>query len=75
VSYDSPGGDQFLVDETNPLARATTFDKFWDGYGRLGIKTVWLDAAEPEVRASWEIGYGVGRGKTRTYGKCANGKT
>ena len=41
-------GDQYLVDETNPEVRAAVFDKFWQGYGHLGIKTVWIDAAEPE---------------------------
>lgn len=41
-------GDQFLVDETNPAARAAAFQGFWDGYGKYGIKTVWIDAAEPE---------------------------
>lgn len=53
VSYDNPGGDQYLVDETNPNARAAVFDAFMAGYGNLGIKTVWMDAAEPEVRASF----------------------
>jgi alpha-D-xyloside xylohydrolase len=46
TSYD--GGDQYLVDETNPDARAAVFDGFWEGYGVYGIKTVWIDAAEPE---------------------------
>ena len=41
-------GDQYLIDETNPVVRQNTFDKFWEGYGHLGIKTVWIDAAEPE---------------------------
>ena len=45
-SYD--GGDQYLVDEFNPEVRSAVFDKFWEGYGHLGIKTVWIDAAEPE---------------------------
>ena len=41
-------GDQYLVDEFNPEVRQTVFEKFWQGYGRFGIKTVWIDAAEPE---------------------------
>ena len=40
----------YLVDQTNEYARQATFDKFWQGYGTYGFKTVWLDAAEPEVR-------------------------
>jgi len=36
------------VDETNPKVREVVFDKFWEGYGHYGIKTVWIDAAEPE---------------------------
>jgi alpha-D-xyloside xylohydrolase len=46
LSYD--GGDQYLVDETNPDVRSAVFDKFMEGYGNYGIKTVWIDAAEPE---------------------------
>lgn len=46
TSYD--GGDQYVVDETNPATRAAVFDGFWSGYGVYGIKTIWIDAAEPE---------------------------
>jgi len=46
TSYD--GGDQYLVDETNPDTRAAVFDGFMEGYGKYGIKTIWIDAAEPE---------------------------
>jgi hypothetical protein len=46
TSYD--GGDQYLVDDTNPVVRAAIFDKFWEGYGTYGIKTIWIDAAEAE---------------------------
>lgn len=46
TSYD--GGDQFLVDETNPDVRAAVFAGFWDGYGQYGVKSIWIDAAEPE---------------------------
>jgi alpha-D-xyloside xylohydrolase len=46
ASYD--GGDQFLVDETSPVVRAAVFEAFWEGYGRYGIKSIWIDAAEPE---------------------------
>ena len=36
TSYD--GGDQYLVDETNPEVRRAVFDGFWEGYGVYGIK-------------------------------------
>ena len=42
------GGNQYLVDQTLPAVRKAVFDKFWDGYGKLGVRAVWLDAAEPE---------------------------
>lgn len=40
--------EQYLVDMTAPGARSAAFDAYWEGYGSLGIKTVWLDGAEPE---------------------------
>ncbi len=46
TSYD--GNDQYVVDETNPATRAAVFEGFMEGYGKYGIKTVWIDAAEPE---------------------------
>jgi alpha-D-xyloside xylohydrolase len=63
TSYD--GGDQFLVDDTNPVVRASIFDKFWDGYGQYGIKTIWIDAAEPEgldssAANTWRFSAGTG---------------
>ena len=38
----------FLTDETNPAARAAIYAAFREGYGKLGIRTVWLDGSEPE---------------------------
>lgn len=40
--------DYFLVDETNAAARSAIFAAFMNGYGKYGIKTVWLDGSEPE---------------------------
>ena len=62
TSYD--GGAQYLVDETNPVVRKAVFDAFWDGYGKYGIKTVWIDAAEPEhfgadSEGSWQLSAGT----------------
>jgi alpha-D-xyloside xylohydrolase len=53
-------GDQYVIDETNPEVRAAAFEKFWEGYGHLGIKTVWIDAAEPEhfggaLEGTWKM--------------------
>lgn len=46
TSYD--GGNQYLVDQTNPATRKAVFNGFMEGYGTYGIKTIWIDAAEPE---------------------------
>jgi alpha-D-xyloside xylohydrolase len=76
ASYD--GGDQYLVDDTNPAVRSAVFDKFWEGYGRYGIKTVWIDAAEPEhfgaaQEGTWRMSLGtdaeVGEGWVQTHAK------
>ena len=61
VAYD---GDQYLVDETNAAARAAVFDGFWQGYGKFGFKTVWIDAAEPEhfgaaAEGTWRLAAGT----------------
>lgn len=32
-----------LVDATNPYVRQAVWSNFWDHYGNLGIKAVWLD--------------------------------
>ncbi len=32
-----------LVDTTNPYAANAVFDAFWEAYGSLGVKMVWLD--------------------------------
>ena len=29
------------------LAQQRSFEGFWEGYGKYGVKTIWLDAAEP----------------------------
>ncbi|MCP2267203.1 TIM-barrel domain-containing protein [Promicromonospora thailandica] len=41
-------GPSRFVDTTNPRARAYLWDKLRTGYGRHGIRTFWLDEAEPE---------------------------
>ena len=46
TSYD--GSDQYLIDQTNPVVRENVFEYFWEGYGQYGVKTIWVDAAEPE---------------------------
>ena len=58
------GSDQWLVDTTNANARAAMFDGFWQGYGRLGVRAVWLDAAEPEhfgggLEGQWRLAAGT----------------
>jgi alpha-D-xyloside xylohydrolase len=41
-------GPSRFVDTTNPRARKYLWDKLRAGYGRHGIRTFWLDEAEPE---------------------------
>ncbi|MFI2363369.1 TIM-barrel domain-containing protein [Promicromonospora sp. NPDC019610] len=41
-------GPSRFVDTTNPRARTYLWDKLRAGYGRHGIRTFWLDEAEPE---------------------------
>lgn len=41
-------GPSRFVDATNPRARKYLWDKLRAGYGRHGIRTFWLDEAEPE---------------------------
>lgn len=44
--YDN--GGQYLVDMFDARARAAFFDAVWAGYGRHGVRALWLDACEPE---------------------------
>jgi len=44
-----------LVDTTNPYAQQRVFDAFWDSYGSLGVKAIWLDETEPD-RAGYTYG-------------------
>ena len=39
---------EYLVDSTDAAQRAAAFEAFWEGYGRFGVRAVWMDAAEPE---------------------------
>lgn len=50
------GGDQYLYDPFNPDARKAVFQKFMEGYGKYGIKTIWIDAAEPERFGDKDVG-------------------
>jgi alpha-D-xyloside xylohydrolase len=39
-----------LVDTTNVYAQRAVFEKFWENYGSLGVKAVWLDEVSREGR-------------------------
>jgi len=41
-----------VYDASNAAARAAVFKDWYAGYGSLGVKTVWLDAAG-EPLAHW----------------------
>lgn len=46
-----------LVDQTQAEARQAVFEEgWWEGYGRFGIRAVWLDAAEPERQDGKHVG-------------------
>ena len=45
-----------LTDETNALARKAIYAAFREGYGKYGIRTVWLDGSEPERSTSYNFG-------------------
>lgn len=40
----------YLLDATNPETRAALWERVEEGYHRLGIRSFWLDADEPEIR-------------------------
>jgi len=44
-------GASVFLDVTNPEARTWLWEKLEQGYGRYGIRTFWLDEAEPEFGA------------------------
>ena len=43
-------GNNVFMDPTNPRTRAYVWNKIKENYGSLGIRTFWLDEAEPEFR-------------------------
>ena len=43
-------GNNVFMDPTNPRTREYVWNKIKENYGSLGIKTFWLDEAEPEFR-------------------------
>ena len=49
-------GQMHLVDQFNPAARAAFYKAFKDGYGRFGVRTVWLDGSEPERTSGANFG-------------------
>ena len=53
---ESWAGPMYLTDESNPAARAAIYAAFKAGYGRFGIRTVWLDGSEPERSTAYNFG-------------------
>lgn len=37
-----------LMDSTNASAAAAIFNAWYNGYGRYGIRSIWLDETEPD---------------------------
>ena len=53
-----------LIDATNDEALAATFDHWYDGYGRFGVKAMWMDESEPDHAAyisggQWKLAKGI----------------
>ena len=55
MAVESWAGPMHLVDQFNPLVRSSVYAAFRENYGRIGIRTVWLDGSEPE-RGSQNFG-------------------
>lgn len=57
-------GQQAFIDATNPNTRAFVWNKVKENYYRYGIKTFWLDEAEPEVHPQQpgHLKYYIGNG-------------
>ena len=45
-SYNTPTNNA-LVDSTNPEGMAQTTEHWFEGYGKYGVRAVWMDEAEP----------------------------
>ena len=53
-----------LVDATNAVALKTTFDHWYEGYGKYGIKAMWMDQSEPDHQyfisgGQWRLAKGL----------------
>jgi len=57
--YNTPSGNA-LVDATSKEAMKATFGHWYEGYGKYGIRALWLDEAEPDRH-----GYTFGEWKLR----------
>eukprot|EP00756_Hemistasia_phaeocysticola_P003956 Hpha_TRINITY_DN12551_c0_g2::TRINITY_DN12551_c0_g2_i1::g.50970::m.50970/K01811/xylS, yicI; alpha-D-xyloside xylohydrolase len=45
--YNTPTNNA-LIDFTNPAAMNATFRHWYEGYGKYGIKAIWMDETEPD---------------------------
>eukprot|EP01065_Artemidia_motanka_P024933 TRINITY_DN29862_c0_g1_i1.p1 TRINITY_DN29862_c0_g1~~TRINITY_DN29862_c0_g1_i1.p1 ORF type:complete len:691 (+),score=186.23 TRINITY_DN29862_c0_g1_i1:68-2140(+) len=45
----APTGNS-LIDSTNPAAMEATFNHWFEGYGKYGVRSVWLDQTEPDCQ-------------------------
>jgi alpha-D-xyloside xylohydrolase len=48
--YSTPTGNA-VIDSTNPAAMKAVTDHWWEGYGKYGVRAVWMDEAEPDHAA------------------------
>ena len=45
--YNTPTGNS-LIDSSNPQTMNTTFNKWMSGYGKYGVRAIWMDESEPD---------------------------
>lgn len=52
-----------MIDATQDAVQRAVFERWFDGYGRYGIRAVWLDETEPDrmgyTYGQWQLGAGA----------------
>ena len=62
-AYNTPTGNA-VVDATNDAALKSAFDHWYEGYGKYGIRAMWMDQAEPDHKVyisggQWHLAKGL----------------
>ena len=61
--YNTPTGNA-VVDATNSAALKRAFDYWFEGYGKYGIRAMWMDQSEPDhsiyiAGGQWRLAKGL----------------